>query len=262
MTTADKKIEISIASDFSDAKKIEETIIDLATQQGYDEDSIFALRLSLEEALVNAIRHGNKEDSDKKVHICYTVNASRVDIWITDEGNGFCPDSLPDPTCNDKLEIPSGRGVLLMRAYMDLVEFNESGNSVHLTKFSKQQPTHSYTVSTQGNLQIAVDEYERYTAIHLKGSADMAEAAEMSSVIDKIIEDGKHQLIMDIKLLDFICSMGLGTLIKTQTRCGQKNGSFHIVNPQPAVQRILKTTRLDKLFSISCSVNAVLMAQS
>jgi serine/threonine-protein kinase RsbW len=92
------------------------------------------VRLALEEAVVNAIRHGNKLDPEKKIFVSYLVEDARITISVEDEGPGFDLDSVPDPTAEENLEADHGRGILLMRVYMDEVVYNEKGNRVTLTK--------------------------------------------------------------------------------------------------------------------------------
>ena len=101
---------------------------------GYDEASVFSIKLALEEGLNNACRHGNGFDQNKKVYVAFDVTAQRCRVSITDEGEGFDPDNLPDPTADENLEKPSGRGVMLMRVYMDEVTYNDKGNQVVLIK--------------------------------------------------------------------------------------------------------------------------------
>jgi serine/threonine-protein kinase RsbW len=95
---------------------------------------IFGIHLAVEEALANAINHGNRLDASKSVRIVCKVSAERVRIEVHDEGEGFCPADVPDPTDEAHLDIPSGRGVMLMRNYMTLVEYNEAGNCVIMEK--------------------------------------------------------------------------------------------------------------------------------
>ena len=102
----------------------------------FNSDDIFAIRLSMDEALANAIRHGNKKDETKKINLRYAIDPERVDIYITDEGDGFDPEKVPDPTTQENLEIPNGRGIMLMRAYMNKVEYNKKGNVLRIVKFN------------------------------------------------------------------------------------------------------------------------------
>ena len=103
----------------------------------YSDDDIFAIHLGLEEGLINAVKHGNKADLTKMVSIDYSVTGERFDVHITDQGNGFNSQKVPDPRCGDNLYKNGGRGLLLMRSYMDVVEYNEAGNSVHMVKYKK-----------------------------------------------------------------------------------------------------------------------------
>jgi serine/threonine-protein kinase RsbW len=99
---------------------------------GYDEAAAFAVRLALEEAMANAFRHGNQGDATKRVTIHYTVNHLEVLTSVRDEGSGFDPHAVPDPTLDSNLEIPSGRGIMLMRAYMSHVEIIPPGNRLDM----------------------------------------------------------------------------------------------------------------------------------
>jgi serine/threonine-protein kinase RsbW len=95
---------------------------------------IFSVELAVDEALVNAIEHGNDSDERKHVQFCCRISPRKIRVEITDEGPGFNPDCLPDPTSPERLGCPGGRGVLLMRAFMDHVEFLGRGNHVVLQK--------------------------------------------------------------------------------------------------------------------------------
>ena len=105
----------------------------------FGKDDIFAVHLTLEEAFLNAVKHGNKMDPTKKVKVEYLVDSEKVDISITDEGNGFEPDAVADPRFGEKLFEPGGRGLLLMNSYMDIVEYNDRGNRVHMVRY-KEKP--------------------------------------------------------------------------------------------------------------------------
>lgn len=100
---------------------------------GYGEACTFAVRLALEEALVNGFRHGNKGDASKSVTVRCRVDAGLMQLEVQDEGEGFNPETVPDPTAEENIEIPSGRGIMLMRAYMTSVEYVPPGNCLRIT---------------------------------------------------------------------------------------------------------------------------------
>ncbi len=106
-----------------------------AAANGFDADDIFAIHLALEEATLNAVRHGNKGDAGKKISVDWTITGEKLDVSITDEGCGFDPDCLADCRVDENLYKCCGRGVLLMQSYMDTVEYNQRGNCVHMVKF-------------------------------------------------------------------------------------------------------------------------------
>lgn len=101
----------------------------------FSQEDIFAIHLALEEAFSNAIKHGNQMDSDREVKIDYSLAPDRIELCITDEGEGFDPESVPDPRFGENLYKPAGRGLFLMRSFMDVVKFNERGNSVRMVKY-------------------------------------------------------------------------------------------------------------------------------
>jgi serine/threonine-protein kinase RsbW len=126
---------VVIPSDPAEARRVQEQIEQqLLTQSHCHDHDLFSIKLALEEALVNAIKHGNQYDRSKQVEIAYRISADRFEIVITDEGHGFDPADVPDPTAVENLERPCGRGLMLMRHYMTEVAYNERGNSVIMAK--------------------------------------------------------------------------------------------------------------------------------
>lgn len=95
---------------------------------GWATRDIYGIHLALEEALVNAIRHGNRSDLSKEVGLRFYLNDDRLLMEIEDEGAGFDPAKLPDPTEDEFLDRPNGRGVLLIRTFMTRVEYLGRGN--------------------------------------------------------------------------------------------------------------------------------------
>jgi len=126
--------DLVIPSDPAEAQRVQDEIEQLLIENQYGERDIFCIKLALEEALVNAIKHGNQMDRTKKVHVAYRVSPQRFDILITDEGTGFDPSDVPDPTAFENLERPCGRGLMLMRHYMTEVSFTGRGNTVQMAK--------------------------------------------------------------------------------------------------------------------------------
>lgn len=126
--------EQQIASDPIEGRMVVAQLLEELERQEWNDSDVFAVHLALEEALVNAIKHGNRKDPSKIVSVSCRMKPDRIQIRITDEGDGFDPLSVPDPTEEENLEVPSGRGLMLMRCYMTSLEFNKTGNCVMMEK--------------------------------------------------------------------------------------------------------------------------------
>ena len=109
-----------------------EAIVAAMTRHGMGDAAQFAVRLAWEEAISNAVHHGNRNRPEGRIEVAYHVDARRLFIRVTDEGEGFDPAAVIDPTLDENLECLSGRGLLLMRAYMTRVEIPPPGNRVLL----------------------------------------------------------------------------------------------------------------------------------
>ena len=116
------------------AREVLDALLAELEARHWRQQDVFAVHLAAEEALVNAIRHGNGADARKSIHVVCLLSPDRLVIEISDEGPGFNPSALADPTCEDNLKSPCGRGVMLMRAFMSRVEFNARGNAVTMEK--------------------------------------------------------------------------------------------------------------------------------
>jgi serine/threonine-protein kinase RsbW len=125
---------VVIASELGAAREAENRLLDEVAKYRYSETCVFAIKLAVEEAVNNAIKHGNGFDARKIVDITFEVGPDRTVVTITDQGEGVRPADVADPTADENLEKPTGRGILLMHAYMDEVRYNEKGNQVCLVK--------------------------------------------------------------------------------------------------------------------------------
>lgn len=125
---------VVIGSDLRAARKVEDEIVREAEAMDYSPQCAFAIRLAIEEAMVNAHKHGNQCDANRHIVVSYDINRERAVVRVRDEGEGFDPQSVPDPTAPDRLALPNGRGIMLMRAYLDEVTYNQQGNEVQLVK--------------------------------------------------------------------------------------------------------------------------------
>jgi serine/threonine-protein kinase RsbW len=115
--------ELVMASRFENIEIAERTLLDLCQRAGCNGDEEYWLVSALREALANAVRHGNRQDPNQDVRVFFTIENSTVTIRVEDDGEGFEPADIPDPTAPENLLRPSGRGIFYMRQFMNRVEF-------------------------------------------------------------------------------------------------------------------------------------------
>ncbi|MFO1008416.1 MAG: ATP-binding protein [Planctomycetaceae bacterium] len=128
------RLDVRIATDPAEAWLVQCQIVDWLKERQYPAPDQFGVRLSLEEGLMNAIKHGNRGDLSKSVRVFCEVTDARTYIEIHDQGVGFDPAAVPDPLAEENLEKASGRGLLLMRQFMSKVEFRDHGRLLVLEK--------------------------------------------------------------------------------------------------------------------------------
>ncbi len=136
MNDHDTDLHLSIPSSYDATERVAAMIEQVGGQVGISEDDKVDLMISVMEAVNNAIQHGNQEDETKQVHVRIEAELGKVVCWVRDEGLGFNPAKVPDPLSPQNLLNPSGRGILMMREFMDNVEFSTegSGTSVRMSK--------------------------------------------------------------------------------------------------------------------------------
>jgi serine/threonine-protein kinase RsbW len=112
-------------STLESVNKAEEMADQIAGQAGLDEDTRGGFSMAVREAMINAILHGNAYDPAKRVNLTFEQNGQELIVTVTDEGKGFVPDEVPNPLAPENLLKQSGRGIFLMRAFMDEVRFRK-----------------------------------------------------------------------------------------------------------------------------------------
>ncbi len=131
----ERSIHIEIPSQLKFIKGISHNIIADAKLMGYDENDLRdKIPVTIDEAVTNAIKHGNKFQEDKKVYIEISIDNGRIKMVVADEGKGFDVSKVPDPTDPMNFLKPSGRGILFMSIGMDEVRYNEKGTILTLIK--------------------------------------------------------------------------------------------------------------------------------
>jgi serine/threonine-protein kinase RsbW len=131
-----------IASDVEAIAPTVDSVVAVIRRAGCIPGKESDVEIALFEALANAVVHGNGQDRSKKVEIrCRCVRNKDVSITVKDQGNGFDPSKVPDPTAAENLEAEHGRGILMMKTFMDEVHFKKRGTEVQMRKNSNHAPS-------------------------------------------------------------------------------------------------------------------------
>lgn len=134
---------VVVESKSSAAEEVIKEILSKMKAQKFADDDLFAVHLGLEEAFINAVRHGNKFDPTKKVTITSKIEPDKTVVFLADEGDGFVPDSIPNPTLGDNIYKIGGRGLFLIRSFMDQTDFNKKGNCICMIKYNSNKAVKS-----------------------------------------------------------------------------------------------------------------------
>ena len=127
-------VERSFDSTLDSVDSAEELVSGLAGRAGFNDEDLLKIGMAVREAMVNAVVHGNRYSAHKKVRFALSYEAGRLTVKISDEGEGFDVDHLPDPLSPDNLLRSSGRGIFLIRSFLDEVEIRRSRRAIKLVQ--------------------------------------------------------------------------------------------------------------------------------
>jgi serine/threonine-protein kinase RsbW len=129
--------ELSLPSRIDTVATVAAAVAEFIGRTGISEDAAFGIDMAVREAVTNAVIHGNRQDENKTVDISLKSSPDAVEISVHDQGPGFNPEDVPDPTANENILKTSGRGIFFMRTFMDEVDWlirPEGGTTVRMLK--------------------------------------------------------------------------------------------------------------------------------
>ena len=127
-------VDETLPTELAEVRRVQTDIKDGLQAHGFGDRDMFHVELAMEEALVNAMKHGNQLDADKSVKLHYTITPEIFEVRIEDQGGGFNPDDVPDPTVPENLERACGRGLYMIRSFMNEVHYHGRGNIILMRK--------------------------------------------------------------------------------------------------------------------------------
>ena len=127
------RITYTLESSLDSVNRVEQTAEEMARKAGLEEEEIYRVAMAVREAAVNAVLHGNSYDPEKSITASFEATSDSLVIRIADQGKGLNPDTLPDPLAPENLLRGSGRGIFLIRSFMDEVHFRQLQPGTELT---------------------------------------------------------------------------------------------------------------------------------
>jgi serine/threonine-protein kinase RsbW len=134
------RISYTLDSSLASVNKVEQTAEEYAERAGFDEDTVPNIAMAVREAAVNAVLHGNAYDPDKHITAAFETTPDDLIIRISDQGAGLNPETIPDPLAPENILRGSGRGIFLIRAFMDEVNFRQLHPGTELTLIKHRTP--------------------------------------------------------------------------------------------------------------------------
>jgi serine/threonine-protein kinase RsbW len=137
------RVSYTLESSLESVNKAEQAARDLAAKTGFDEEEVDRIAMSVREATVNAVLHGNQYDPKKRVTVAFEVTPESLSVAVRDEGKGLDPGGIPDPLAPENLLKQSGRGIFLIRAFMDEVRFRSMDPGTEITLIKRVRANES-----------------------------------------------------------------------------------------------------------------------
>ncbi len=134
------RVSLTLSSSLASVDQAEQTAEEYAGRVGFDEDTRGNIAMAVREAVVNAVLHGNAYDANKQVTISFEMAADDLLVKVADQGVGLDPETIPDPLAPENILRGSGRGIFLIRAFMDEVNFRQLHPGTELTLIKHRTP--------------------------------------------------------------------------------------------------------------------------
>jgi len=244
-----RELNLRFDSNLSSVEAAEIIVQKLAHDLGLDDDTIEQLAMAVREITVNAVTHGNGYSKEKSVYFSVVANPNRLSITIRDEGDGFNPDAIADPTAGENLLKTSGRGLLLSRAFVDEIQFRSGtphGTEVVLVKTIAQPLSDK---EDELSLSTNLRDVDGVTVVDLSGRITLGEGSgKLRDTVREILAKGQKKIILNLGDVGYIDSSGLGELVSSYTTASNQGAKVKLVNLQKKVKDLLQITKLYTVF--------------
>ncbi len=238
------RVDLELPSVLGTIDTIEQNAEQFAQRAGFDEDEVSQISLVCREAAVNAVVHGNKYSTEKKVSAAIDLTPTALRVCISDEGAGFDADKLADPLAAENLLRTSGRGVFLMRAIMDEVHFRQLSPGTEITLIKNRTRGEA-----RGDMDIKNRQVDGVLVLDLGGKITMGEGSgQLRSAIQEALAAGSKKILVNLSAVSYVDSSGLGELVGGYTTVKNAGGDLKLLGLTKKVKDLLVITKLLTVF--------------
>jgi serine/threonine-protein kinase RsbW len=231
------------------AYEIEHEIMEDLERLGYDENALFSIRLAMDEALINALKHGNRNVPKLTIRIFYEADTHKAKISVEDSGEGFDYHNISDPTIGEHLKKTHGRGVFLIRKFMHEVYFNDKGNQITFV-YHNQMPV-------DGEFKGLGWKVEDNVLVLLIHPAEGPPPVDQWQVqVEKHLNEGRLKVVVNLQGIHYINTTILSFLIGINRMIKQAGGQCRLVGASGQVKRVLETTNIVQLIPMHTTIES------
>ena len=248
--TDPRHIRLKLESNLDTVEATELIVRQLAQERQIPADEIEQLGMAVRECVANAISHGNGYSREKSVYFTIASERSRLSVRILDEGPGFELDEVPDPLAEGNLLRTSGRGLLLMRSFVDEITIGraiEGGTEVVMVKElpDSSREKEEEQVSLITNLR----EVGGVSVVDLSGRITIGEGSgTLRETVRELLDRGQKNILLNLGDVSYIDSSGLGEMVSSYTTAANQGAKVKLVNVQKKVGDLLQITKLYTVF--------------
>ncbi len=247
------RVSFTLDSSLDSVNKVEQTAEQYAGRAGFDEDTVQHIAMAVREAAVNAVLHGNAYDKTKHITASFETTSDSLIIRITDQGPGLDPDSIPDPLAPENILRGSGRGIFLIRAFMDEVNFRQLHPGTELTLIKHRTPAQPGDLRRRLHMSMKVQtrQVDGITILDLSGRITLGEGSvTIRDAVRDVLAKGSNKILLNLGEITYIDSSGIGELVSAFTTVRNSGGELKLLNLTKKVHDLLQITKLYTVFDV------------
>jgi anti-sigma B factor antagonist len=242
-------LQLNLESTLDSVEAAELIVQQLAGRRGFSEQEVEQFMIAIRETMANAISHGNGYSREKSVYFGVVADSKQFKVTVRDQGLGFDPEEVPDPTAEDNLLRTSGRGLLLMRSFVDELSIRRgdpAGTEVVLVKYSPEPTSHK---EEDVSLATNIREVDGVSIVDLSGRITLGEGSgQLRDTVRELLGKGQKKIVLNLGDVSYIDSSGLGELVSSYTTAANQGAKVKLLNVQKKVSDLLQITKLYTVF--------------